>query len=288
MTANALSQLYAPGSEDLMKAAAGELFAKLAAENNIDLTQLSRDQVNELYQLTFKTAEEESKEEKEESKEEKKDEDEDKEAAAYTEYSQKIASIREDQRARELGVKMAEAYVEHLRTLGAELQGGNGAEESKEAAMPEHLAKALGKVRGAAGHVAGKAKEVAGKGKELAGKAEWHARGAASKATNFAKEHKGHAAAGGAAAAAGGAGFAAGRMGKKKEGSAIDQAAIELGIKIAFEGGLDPEEAADRLMAVQVLGSPESTKMGSTLEQHLHIRALEFLEAAGYPVEWTA
>ena len=68
--------------------------------------------------------------------------------------------------------------------------------------------------------------------------------------------------------------------------SRIDELAVEYAVKLAAEGGFDPEVAANRVWAVYTLGLEESTKLASTLPDQIHIRALEFLEAAKYPVNW--
>lgn len=263
-------------SEEQIKLAEAELFCKLAASEGIDLSTLSDEQVATLYNEFYKQAEEECPpgEKKDEPAAEKKDEEkgegkgeEEKKEAAAREHATKLAHAAEEAHAHRLGQIMAHSYVAELSKIAAEQGLNEQPGETKEAGMPPQLAKALGKVRGAAG-------EAASKGKELAGKA-----------VGAAKSNPGAAAAGAAAAGAG-AGFAAGRMSKKASLSNIDQLALEQAVKIAHEGGLDPEEAAERVHAVAVLGLQDSTKLASDLESQIGIRALEYLEAAGYPVKW--
>lgn len=74
-------------------------------------------------------------------------------------------------------------------------------------------------------------------------------------------------------------------------GSAIDKLALEAAVKIASDGGFNDDEARTRVGAVATLGGPQpenGTKVASaaTVEQAVNIRALEYLEAAGYPVTW--
>ena len=73
---------------------------------------------------------------------------------------------------------------------------------------------------------------------------------------------------------------------KEASGSKIDDLAVEQAVKLASDAGFDPEVAANRVWAVYTLGLEESSKLASTLPEQVHIRALEFLEAAKYPVEW--
>lgn len=292
--------------EELEKNAEAELFVKIAASQGIDLNTLNDEEVSALYAYTFnKEAEfpppEDKKEEGKDKGEGKDDEDEEKKKeSAAREHETKLAYAREMEMADKLGRHMAHCYIDELNKVGSALiaqQGGaqqtpeQPATETKEAAMPEHLAKALGKVKS----VAGKASDAARSGAFSAGlkahdagrflknKAE-HAASAVGKAV---KEHPGRTAAGAAAAGAG-AGFAAGRAGKKKESSAIDQLAIEAAVKMAHEAGLDVDEASDKVAGVFLLGLDESTKVAATLEQQIEIRALEYLEAAGYPVTWAS
>lgn len=76
------------------------------------------------------------------------------------------------------------------------------------------------------------------------------------------------------------------RAGKQKEGSALDSLALGQAVKIAEAAGFDGEEAARRVSAVHTLGLNESTKLAQTVPAQIEVRALEYLEAAGYPVTW--
>lgn len=274
---NELHRIYTPQTsqqEDLTKQAEAELFSKLAAANNIDLRQLNDGQIQQLWDATFnKTAEfpppsdDKKEDKKEEAKKDEEKKDEEKKEAAAREHATKLAAAREEANAYHLGEVMAQGYVDHLQKLGMALNQTPAADDAtKEAAMPENLAKALGKVRGAASSVASKGKEVAGK------------------AVEAVKNNPGKAAAGAGAAGAA-AGFAGGRMSKK--GSALDQLAAEEAVKIAHDaGGYDLDDVADKINAVATLGLQDSTKLASTLPEQVSIRALEFLEAAGFPVAW--
>lgn len=297
MNLNLAAMYGTPGAqpEEQTKLAEAELFSKLAAENGIDLNRLTNDQIQELWTATFaKTAEEDAEHEKKESVEKEKGEDEEedeKKEAAALEHRTKVAQAEEEQRAHYLGQVMAHSYVAELSKIAAAREAGETVETptelDKEAAMPPALAKALGKVKSVAGAGADKAKAFGSKAKELGAKGVAKTKEVGSKGVAHVKEHKGAYGAGAAGAGGAGAGFAAGRFGKKKESSALDALAIEAAVKIAHaDGRFDIEEVAERVGHIFGLGLDESTKVAGTLEAQVEVRALEFLEAAGYPVEW--
>jgi hypothetical protein len=284
------------GEADLQKVAEAELFTKLAAQNGIDLNQLDNEQIQTLWDATFsKVAEEEpKKEEEEEKKDEAKEEEEKKEAAAL-EHQQKLAAVEEDANAYKLGMSMAQGYYDHLQKLAS----GEAAEvaapvegEDKEAGAKDKVLKAVGHVRDVAKrggeHVAKAVTKNHGKfpaapphnGPHISG-----LRRASRAAGEHVRAHKGAYGAGAAGAGGAAAGFAAGRH-SKKEASAIDQLALEEAVKIAAAGGYDAEQAADLVSAVFTLGLEESSKLASTVDAQVNLRALEYLEAAGYPVSW--
>lgn len=77
--------------------------------------------------------------------------------------------------------------------------------------------------------------------------------------------------------------------GEKKEGSAnFEQLAMQRAVEIAKVAEFDADVAAMRVNAVATLGLQESVKIAHVkdTEAALHIRGLEYLEAAGYPVNW--
>jgi hypothetical protein len=279
----------ARAAEEIEKTAELALFCKIAAEQGVEIDTLNDSQLEELYNFTMnKTAEEESAKDKGETKDE---EDEEKKEAAAAEHRAKLAHVAELQRADELGRKMAHSYVDELNKVGSALlqqQGGAAQPETtKEAAMPERLAKALGKVKGFAGKASDSARSGAFDAGHALNRGAGKVKEVAEKGVEHVKAHKGAYGAGAGTAAGAGAGFAAGRFGKKKESSAVDTLALEHAVKMAHAGGFDVDEVAERLMAANTLDLfPESTKMASTLEQQVELRALELLETVGYPVEW--
>ena len=281
--------------EDLAKTAEAELFAKLAMQEGIDIAKLSDEQVTELYDYVMhpKTASEETKEETKDEGESK-DEAEAKEAAAR-EHAVKLAYARDAAQADELGRQMARSYVEELNKIGSDLLAkqaaaeaeAGAAEGTKEAAMPEHLAKALGRVKEVGKSVGEKAVSGGFDAANAVTGAARKVKDVASKGVDLAKKHKTTIGVGAGSAAVGaGAGYAAGR---KKESSAIDKLALEHAVKLAHAANFDADQAARRLLAAHELDLlAESTKMASTLDAQVHLRALELLESVGYPVNWEA
>jgi hypothetical protein len=250
-----------PEQESLSKTAQLELFAKLAAEENIDLSTLTPEQVNALFVETFSKAAEESgaEEKKEEKQEEKKDEHEAKESPAEekveekakAEYFGKKEAQAKLAEADLMGRVMAHSFVQELGLIDQAKEA-----QAKEAGAMQHIAGAADKAKGFLGTT---------KGKAIAG-----------------------AAAGTAAAGTGLALHLAKKKGEEKSASAIDALAGKRAVELAKEAGFDPEEASARVNAVLTLGAGESTKVAHTtdFETGVAVRGLELLEAAGYPVNW--
>lgn len=287
-------------SEEVEKQAQIQLFAKIASEHQIDLTQLSDQEVVNLWNNFQKVAEEDKGEDKDkkEKTEKAKEEHEEKKAAA-----EKIAE------ADFLGRVMAHSYVDELKKIAA----ANGSEDVDVSAI-KAAASGFSKIREGAGQLAGRGKELlsGSKAKALKGQAETAiSRAGDAKERGSAKMHqawtefaakKAPAAkeeakkvrnarigAGAAGAAAGGGAAAAAFGGKKKESSALDELAAEAAVVKAAEANFDLDEAAERVAAVLTLGpSDENSKVASAadLQGAIDVRALELLELAGYPVTW--
>ena len=76
---------------------------------------------------------------------------------------------------------------------------------------------------------------------------------------------------------------------QEKAATAIDELAANHAVFLAKQAGLDVDTAARRVGAVLTLGGPgdsEKTASARSLDEAVHVRALEFLVAAGYPVNW--
>lgn len=208
--------------EDTTKVAEMELFCKLASENNIDLSQLSDEQITELYNGTFgkEASAEQSAQEPEQDKIA---------AAAEAEFNQQQEWREKVAECDKLGRIMAHAYVQELGNIKEagdmppQFMGGGKKDDDKDD------------------------KDEKKKDEE-------------SKSDD-----------------------------SDKEASAIDHLASRHAVELAKEAGMDTELAAKRVDAVLTLGGPpasEKVASATNLQETVHIRALEFLDEAGYPVNW--
>lgn len=126
-----LSHAAAAQEEDLQKQASIELFAKLAADNNIDLSSLTDTAVAQLWDETFGTkiaelppqfaanmkGKGDKKGEEHEEKDEKKDEKEDKEKKAAAELATAQEGEMKIAMADRMGRHMAHAFVNELEQI---------------------------------------------------------------------------------------------------------------------------------------------------------------------------
>jgi len=293
-----LAAIYGTGQQaeaedDLEKTAAVELLMKLAADQDIDLNQCSDEQIESMLSELMKTAEsdedkkadgEECKEgEGDESRPESSESKESKEGAGDESRpeSKESSSESPEEKVAEadyLGRVMAHAYVQELRSIEKEA-------EDKEAGKAMDIASKVG--RRAGEMLSGSKlkalktdshwlKEQAGrraKGKAVA------THGEISKAINKERAKVWGSRAGAAAA---GAGAVAGGVhaAKKKEGSALDQLALQRAYEMAKEAGWVDEQG-------ELKAPPVQEKEASALDQAVNQRALELLEQNGYPVEWS-
>jgi len=311
-----LAEMYGTktaSAEDFEKQAQAEYFSKLAADNGIDLNTLSDEQVTYLWNQTFaKTAGDDVDRKVEEAK---------------REVEEKRASAEKFAEADFLGRVMAHAYVQELNKIAADGEDkvdlrkhrperGPAANEPSRGALNKRIGGAIGEgtihstsnrshstpvsdnIAGMS-TAAGRETHNTGVGhftandKSLRGSLRQHAGAAWRHIKDHPWRYGGGAAAG--AAALGGGALLAHHLSKKNEGkesrsSALDEIASEVAFNKAAEAGFQPEEAAQRLQAVLVLGlaDQDNTKVaaGSSFEEAVEIRALELLEVAGYPVNW--
>jgi hypothetical protein len=247
-------------AENLEKKAQVELFAKLAANNGIDLNTLTDEQIAGLWSDTFgqKLAGEmppqfaahmkgkgddkggDKKDEKPSDKKDEKDEKKEKEAAAAAEF-EAIKADREKVAFFDRGGRiMAHALVAELNSIN-------------ESAAKEAADKTAAPAAAAA--PAAPAIESLGQ---------------------YALELSKQASAKAAPA-------------QQKQASAIDRLAVERAVEMGLEAKFSAEELGQKLAAALDKGVGESTKIASAADtkQAVEIRALEFLEAAGYPVTWS-
>ena len=252
-----------------------EVFAKVAADHGINLEELSADEVADLYNETMKVASEESDDKEDDKEEDDKEEDGEKEAAALEE-----AAAFEHEQQKEAAAKLAEAELMGqvmAHSFASELDSIQQAKIAKE--LPPALKE--------------KAEEMKEKAKE---KDEDEEKDASAIVQHGGKKGMSKlkkaliAGAAGAAAAAGGGAYAHKKSKEgKKEASAFDTLAAQHAVKIAEAADYDVDECVERLNAVFTLGQvEESTKVAHIADQGdaTHVRSLELLETAGYPVDW--
>ena len=77
---------------------------------------------------------------------------------------------------------------------------------------------------------------------------------------------------------------------KEAAAQAFEDLAVRHAIGMAKEAGYNVDEASQKVQAVRTLGLQDSEKVASVqnFEDGVHVRALEYLESAGYPVDWKA
>jgi hypothetical protein len=313
-----LAEMYGTGGageaapdESAAKVAQMELFAKVAADNGVDLTKLTPDQVNALWsEVMPKLASEDEDEDDEEGdedkappsekKDEKKDEEKEEEkaaaalqAAALAEFEQQKEAQAKLAEAELMGQVMAHSFVRELNEIEKSAGAGEFAQKALNS-VKDVAGKASGRAKGAV-HAVAKAERGASqslgdkvlKGINRAGSS----LGAEKNVVNRTVANKrlaGRLTAGAGAAGVAGGAYAATR-GKDKEASAFDTLAAENAIKMAAEAGYDVQEATDRLNALFTLGQVQDSQKVAFVDDPnaaLHVRSLELLESIGAPVNW--
>lgn len=242
--------------EDQEKLAASEVFVGLLKESGINPEHLTDDQIKALWGEYQKTAGEvppqfmKGKGKKEES-EEKEKKDEKKEAAAR-EWQEKRAAAEKVAEADALGRIMAHAFVDETKKI---------ASSQKAAEFPPFMKKDKGEE---------KPEHEKGEGE--------------SKAEEKKEEEKKESQDRAAALLAKLAGQAGGSTTPN-----LDEQAAQHAIEMLKSAGVDEKLASARINAVHTLGLQESTKVASaqSTEQALTLRALEYCESAGFPVDWS-
>lgn len=282
--------------EEAEKQASVELFLKVASDQNIDLNSMSDADVQALYgefqTEVAKIASEEEPPKEEKDEEEEKKEKEEKHAAAAAEWAEKQAMAADIQRADYLGRVMAHSFEQER---GYIKEAGAAEAFKKLTGKGPHMAahdagEAVRHGAHAAGEAAGRVADKAGKGLEHLGKK------ITEKATGVGTHNMkpGHAKAVGGAAVAGGAAAAgagaAALHHHKKHASMLDELGAERAVEmVTADGTFDPEEAGRKVAAVLelgLLGESEKVASAPNYQVGVDIRALEILEAAGYPVTW--
>lgn len=291
----------APSAEEVHFQQQADYFAKVAAHNGLDLEKLSEQEIQFYWNQVFpKTAAEGSEESEEEKKEKEnkakaKAEHEEKKANAQA-WEEAIAQGDRIGRAsahsmvdelRKIAAASAEAPAGKLRHAGSAASAPGKARAAEVAEFTDHgKSPSLGGRTGFKAHAPDNPNALHGAKKPgkltmLGRKVEEKAKDVAA----FAKKHKTTAAiAAGALAAGAGAGALASR---KKEAGAFEVEAAKLAFELAQEL-YDNEQLADRLNEKLAEGGlPENEKLASAdFETALAVRAHEYLEAIGVPVDW--
>jgi hypothetical protein len=262
-----LAEIYGTGQEanaedDQVKLAAAELLVKLAGDNNVDLSQFSDAEVADMVVELQKQAELPPQFQKKEEGEEKKETPESKESGESSSESPEAKKAEAAEKVAEadfLGRVMAHSFAQECKEI------------EKEAGFKD---KAVGAAKGLPAFLKNKgvaaSKAVAGAGKSVAKETGHGTAVGRHTLRDQAEKHPWLTA--GAAGAAGAAGGAA-AMHKKSE-------AEQRALVMAKEAGwVDPE---GNLVAPPA----EETKTASPLDLAVERRALEMLEANGYPVTW--
>ena len=255
---DSLAQVYgntktaSHSSEDAKKLAETQLFVGLCKSAGIDPTHLTDAQINKLW----KAAADEmppAAEKKEEKKPEEKKEEEAKKEAAVKEWALKRELQEKIAEADALGRVMAHAYAQELKKIaefppGFMPGGGAPPAEKKEEKKEEHESK----------ETPAEEKKEEEKKKESQAKAE-------ALIAEFAKKASG-----------------------STTPNLDEQAALQA-IAMLKQAGVDEQLAYARVNAVFTLGLEESAKIASakTADDAQTLRALEFCEAAKFPVDWS-
>jgi hypothetical protein len=281
-----LAEMYGTGGqadEAQEKVAELELFAKLAADNGIDLTTLEPEQVSALYAETFgKVAAEDEDDEDEEE-----EEAEDKAKAEHEAAKEGAAKFAE---ADIMGRTMAHAFVNELdeidgtKTAGRASQAyrkGKAGAKKLYGAAKRQAKKGLRAEARTSGRIGGALMSGASKAGKKVGLLKKNI-----KQTAGRRKAVGRAALGAGALGAGGAAYGASRMGK--ESSALDYLAAEEAVKIAAADGWDTDECIDLLNQVLEAGPEESEKIAYVEDtaDAIQVRGLELLDECGYDVDW--
>ena len=269
-----LAEIYGTGQqanaeEDQTKLAAAELLVKLAGDNDVDLSKFSDAEVAEMVQELQKQAEMPPQFQKKEGESSESGEKKESKETPESKESGESSSESPEAKKAEAAEKVAEA--DFLGRVMAHAFAQESREISKEAGLKD---KAIGAAKGLPAFL--KNKGVAG-GKAVAG--------AGKSAVEGAKKHP-FAAAGIGAGVAGAAGGAAALAHKKEKKGEADQSALDVlaeqrAVELAKEAGWVDKEG--NLVAPP---APEATKTASPLDIAVERRALEMLEANGYPVTW--
>jgi hypothetical protein len=225
--------------EDAEKIAQAQFFNQLCEEQGINIDHLDDSQVERLYKTAMDALAENAGQSQD-------DEQQQKEAAAEQEWSEKRAAAEKIAEVDALGRIMAHAYVDELKKIAQEGEGGG---------LPPALA--------------AKAEEKKEEKKEEKEEGEEEAKESQARAEALIA--------------------ALSKNASSSTTATLDELAANQAFHMLKEAGYEEGLVGPRLQAVLTLGLQDSTKIASaqTREEAQYVRALEFCEAAGFPVNWS-
>lgn len=248
------------------------VFAKIAKDNGIDLSGESDERLEQLFNATFSEKQagemppQFAKKDEKSDEDKKKDEEKEKKAAAEAEFREKQAAQQRFEESDFCGRVMAHAYVNEMRKIAASVTPAAPEEKvivtDKTAAPTETLRERLLKLA------------------EFPPKKDEDKKDEKKDDKGDDKDKK--------------EGKSLPPWMKDKEASALNELGAQRAVEMiaAFrtddDRGYDVKVAAERISAVHTLGIDDDTKIASAADGDaaITIRALEYLERAGYPVNW--
>jgi len=251
-----LASMYGTGKPveqngDAEKIAQAELFAKVAAEAQIDLSQYSKEQINELFnEVIVKSAAEQKAPKVEETQ---KEAQASLEAAAREEWSRTKEAQAQWDEADRTGRQMAHAYVAEMRKIAAD--GGLDFLSKLAGGLPPQFAAHM-------------------KGKDGEGKKEEKGEPPHAEKKEEKKEEKDGKKEAQAAVL-----------------SKLSSAAGPVAIQLLVERGFNQDEVTRKVAAVLELGLADGdmskVASASSFEAATGIRALEICEKLGFEIDWS-
>lgn len=255
-------------AEDLEKQAQVELFTNLCQQAGVDLSKMTDPQVEELWKTAMipgaapfppvapaaaqaappppPSKKDEGEKKEEKEEKEEKKDEEKKEAAARKEYIEKRAMAEKLAEADAIGRVMAHAYVDEFRKLAAAMKVAEDGAPPPFPPKEEKKEEKKPEEEKKEGSILDRLRKVAG----------------VSAAPTTPKVASSTA--------------------------QLDEFAGNFAIDMLKQAGVDEQLAISRINAVHTLGVGESTKVAAAgnFDQAVYFRALEYCEAAGFPVDW--
>lgn len=242
--------------EDQQKLAQAEFFSGLCKQAGVQIEHLTDEQVKQLWKVAMDGRPEGAEPEPDKKKSEKREGDEhEKKAAAAREWEEKRAAAEKIAEADALGRIMAHAYVDELVKIS---EASSKSEHGKGGVPPQLLKRDEKKDK--------KEEDEEGEKKESQARATALIERLSKTASPTASSSP-----------------------ATSTTTNLDEVAGNHAIDLLKEAGVGPDVATARINAVYTLGLAESTKIASadSFDRAVTLRALEFCESAGFPVDWS-